>query len=90
MSNERFGIYSMDKYGHYGDPVWMVGITATISHAVKEAKRVHEVRVTDTEDCLIFHIVDKKVIWPDKKSIFPHILQLLVGLEIVEKGSPHA
>lgn len=64
-------------------PFVAIGITEAIKFAMREVGKGHDVRITDKDGTLVIHIVNKEVIYPKKDSIFPHILQLLCGLEVV-------
>ena len=60
---EKFGVYLMDEKGRYPEPEWLPAKEAVLK-ARHEKDNHYEIRVTDTGDCLVLHIVEGKLLFP--------------------------
>lgn len=71
LNKELFLVYLMNDQGTYGKPKTVEGLQEAIEFAVIQADNYPEIRVCDMLDCLVYHIKDGEVVFPERTVATP-------------------
>lgn len=61
---ERFYGYTMDDQGRYPDPVVIESKEELSRFLIDNVEKHYELRVTDTSDFLVMHVVNQVLVFP--------------------------
>lgn len=72
MLEEKFYAYRMDDQGRYNDPVLISSMNELGAFILNNVEVYHELRVTDVDDLLVFHVKDRTLIHPLIDNMSPN------------------
>lgn len=62
--SEKFLGYKMNQRGRYGDPVGINTEDELSAFLIDNVEKYHELRVTDGNDYLVFHVMEQVLLYP--------------------------
>ena len=65
---EKMAVYLMDEQGRYDDPAWMEA-REVVAFVTSQCRNYHEIRVCDGGDNLCMHVIDGRMLYPDRNTI---------------------
>lgn len=72
MSNETFIGYLMNQQGQYNEGTRLNGSKEVGDFFLQNVETAYEIRITDTADIIVFHVVDKKLLFPLVNDMSPN------------------
>ena len=69
--SETFQGFCMSKEGTYGEPCQIKSEEDVANFITENVTEYYELRITDRDDSLVFHVVDKVLLFPLTEGMSP-------------------